>query len=407
MGCAALTLAVCVGFLASASVAGGADAPPPDLTIAFIGDQDVGADAEAVLQLIIAQGSDAVVHSGDLGYEAGPPAWEAQIDAFLGPDFPYFASVGNHDDDWYGPNGYQVRLAARMLRLGIEWQGDLGVQSSLRWNGVFIVLTAPDVVGDGDGFHDLYIRDQLAADDSIWSISSWHRNMRLMQVGDKSDDTGWGVYEQSRRGGAIVATAHEHSYSRTHQMSSFETQQVASFSSSFALAEDDPNTPVDEGRSFAFVSGLGGRSIRDQELDGEWWASIYTDTQNANFGALFGVFAYGGDPHLARFYFKDIDGTVVDEFFVRSADAPAAPVPSLGVPGALLLGALLCGMPRRRIRYLRFDGTVWTESQPLNGVPSNVSPVTQASTSPATSPASSMGKCPSRSGKPSRLTSSA
>jgi len=163
-----------------------------------------------------------------------------------------------------------------------------------------------------------------------------------MQVGGKTDDTGWGVYEQSRRGGAIVATAHEHSYSRTHLMSSFETQQVASTENSFTLAQDDPNTPGDEGRSFAFVSGLGGRSIRNQELDGDWWASIYTSTQGANFGALFGVFAYGGNPHLVLFYFKDIDGRRVDEFFVWSARAPAVPVPSLGGSGALLLCSLLC-----------------------------------------------------------------
>jgi len=162
-----------------------------------------------------------------------------------------------------------------------------------------------------------------------------------MQVGGKSDDTGWGVYEASRSGGAIVATAHEHSYSRTHLMSRFDTQQVANTASSFALAEDDPGTPVDEGRSFAFVSGLGGRSIRDQELDGAWWASIYTSTQDANFGALFGAFGYAGNPYLARFYFKDIDGTLVDEFLVWSARTPAAAVPSLSGLGALVLGALV------------------------------------------------------------------
>lgn len=339
---ALVLVASCADALAASRAAAKPTIPPDDLTIAFIGDQDVGDDAVAVLQLIAQEGADAIVHSGDLGYSAGPAAWEAQVDAHLGPEFPYFASVGNHDDgDWYGPGGYQERLADRMLRLGIAWEGDLGVQSSFAWNGIFIVLTGPDVFGAGDGFHDLYIRDRLAADDSIWSVSSWHRNMRLMQVGGKSDDTGWGVYEESRRGGAIVATAHEHSYSRTHLLSRFDTQQVASTENLFMLAEDDRGTPTDEGRSFAFVSGLGGRSIRDQELDGPWWASIYTSTQDATFGALFGVFAYGGDPHLARFYFKAIDGTLVDEFFVWSAHAPAAPVPSLSLAGVLLLGALL------------------------------------------------------------------
>jgi hypothetical protein len=304
---------------------------PPEVTIAFIGDQGLGLDPQAVLQLILDEGADAVLHSGDFDYANDPAAWEAQIDGILGPDFPYFASVGNHDDlQFYAPGGYQERLEARMSRLGIAWTGDLGVQSALHFQDVFIVLTAPGVFGAGDGFHDLFIRDQLAADDSLWSISSWHKNMAAMQVGEKTDDTGWGVYEESRRGGALVATAHSHTYSRTHLMSSFQGQEVASVGEPLALAADDPATPEDEGRSFAFVSGIGGQSIRNQLLDGPWWASIHTADQAASPGALFGVFHFQGDPRLARFYFKDVTGAVVDEFFVLSAVDPTQPLLTVG-----------------------------------------------------------------------------
>ncbi|NNL47383.1 MAG: hypothetical protein HKO76_03360, partial [Acidimicrobiia bacterium] len=65
-------------------------------------------------------------------------------------------------------------------------------------------------------------------------------------------------------------------------------------------------------------SGLGGKSIRAQELDGDWWASIYTSDQNATHGALFGIFNIDGRGDLAYFYFKDIDGNVVDSFWVIS-----------------------------------------------------------------------------------------
>jgi hypothetical protein len=307
-----------IGFVCVAP-ARGAEGPPPEFTIAFIGDQGLSASARAVLELIRDEGADAVVHAGDFDYLHDPAAWDAQIDAILGADFPYFASAGNHDKaSFLGPGGYQERLEARLDRLRIPWTGDLGIQSSLRYQGIRIVLTAPDDFGAGDGFHDLYIRDRLAENVSIWRISAWHRNMRLMQVGGKDDDTGWGVYEESRRGGAVVARAHEHSYSRTHLLSSFETQSVASTSDTLVLAVDDPGTPADEGRSFAFVSGLGGRSIRSQSLSGPWWASIYTSTQGARPGALFGVFHHQEDPRLARFYFKNVDGVVVDDFLVES-----------------------------------------------------------------------------------------
>jgi len=120
-----------------------------------------------------------------------------------------------------------------------------------------------------------------------------------MQAGGKADETGWGVYEESRRAGAIIATGHEHSYARTHLLASMQEQQVASDSNELVLETDDPLTPEDEGRSFAFVSGLGGQSIRDHEVFGDWFASVYSSTQGATNGALFGVFHVQGDPRLA------------------------------------------------------------------------------------------------------------
>ncbi len=304
------------------------DVPPPGFTIAFIGDQGFNPFSWAVLELIKDEGADAVLHSGDFDYLDLPFLWEAQINEFLGKDFPYFTSVGNHDADKFRRFlGYQYFMEARLERLGIPWEGDLGVQSVVKYKGISFMLTAPGTFGPGDGFHDVYIQQKLAEDPSIWRISSWHKNMNQMQVGGKSDSTGWGVYEESRRGGAIIATAHEHSYSRSHLLSDMQNQSVASTANTLVVSRDDPNTPEDEGRSFVFVSGLGGQDIRDQErclpftppygCNGEW-ASIYTSDQGAAWGALFGVFNYQGDPRLAYFYFKDILGRVPDEFFVRS-----------------------------------------------------------------------------------------
>ncbi|MHC4414321.1 MAG: metallophosphoesterase [Planctomycetota bacterium] len=303
---------------------------PEDFTVAFIGDQGLGSDARAVLELIEAEGADAVVHAGDFDYDDDPQAWTAMINAVLGPSFPYFACVGNHDEGlFYGPGGYQSVLAERMQRLGIDWEGDLGVRSAHTYQGILFILTAPDIFGDGDADHAPYIRDRLAASDAIWRISSWHMLMEAMQIGGKSDQSGWGVYEESRRGGAIIATAHEHSYARTHPLTSCPDQSVATTASTFTIGRDDVTTPADEGVTFVFHSGLGGKSIRDQErclpteppygCGGEW-AGIYTSDQDADYGALFGMFNHAGDPCLARFYFKAIDGTVPDEFVVRSTN---------------------------------------------------------------------------------------
>src|SRR3972149_3551716 len=226
-----LSLVLPLVFLLASALPPAALAPgpvSPDVTIAFFGDQGLGGDAEAVLRLVRDEGADAVIHMGDFDYQDDPAAWDAQIDAFLGPEFPYFASVGNHDEGrFYRAGGYQDVLEARMNRLGISWEGDLGVRSSFHFEDILIVFTAPGSYGDGDQVHAPYIRDVLAADDSVWSISAWHKNMRRMQVGGKPDETGWGVYEESRRGGAILATAPGHSYSRTHLLADVENQGVA------------------------------------------------------------------------------------------------------------------------------------------------------------------------------------
>ena len=71
---------------------------------------------------------------------------------------------------------------------------------------------------------------------------------------------------------------------------------------------------IQPGETFAFVSGLGGASIRDQRIFADYFASVYTSDQNANYGALFIEFNVDGDPRKAHGYFKNIDGAVVDEF---------------------------------------------------------------------------------------------
>ena len=290
-----------------------AGAPEP-LTVAFIGDQGLTAEARAVLRMIKAEEADLVLLLGDLDYVDDPLAWDAMITEELGADFPLLVAVGNHDTKrWYGPAGYQDLQEARLARLpDVDCRGELGVRSACTFRGLFFILsgvgTIPEVPDHPE--HVEFLRDQLVQADAIWRICAWHQNQTLMQVGGKENDVGWQAYEVCREGGAIVATAHEHSYSRTHLMDDFDTQSVASTSDTLV---------IDEGESFVFVSGLGGHSIRDQELDGPWWASIYTSDQSANFGALFCEFFADGEPERASCYFKDIDGNVPDRFELLSA----------------------------------------------------------------------------------------
>ncbi|MDH3672813.1 MAG: metallophosphoesterase [Gammaproteobacteria bacterium] len=291
--------------------------PPADFTVAFIGDQGSSSDGLAVLALIQSEGADMVLHQGDLDYENNPTAWDQRINDVLGSDFPYFASIGNHDTSAW--TGYQQKLVDRLARIPeATCTGDLGVKSSCGYQGLFFILSG---VGTKGVDHEAYIRNELTQTAARWRICPWHKNQRKMQIGGQNDRTRWGVYEACREGGAIIATAHEHSYSRTKTLISMQSQTV------------DPDWPhpqrvrVARGASFVFVSGLAGKSVRDQErclpseapygCNGEW-ASIYASQQGATHGALFCTFNVGAQADKARCYFKDIGGVVADEFTITN-----------------------------------------------------------------------------------------
>jgi len=295
----------------------------PNLKVAFIGDSGAGSGFRSVLQLIKNEGADMVMHQGDFAYQSSDTSnWEKAVNDVLGSNFPYFGSVGNHDSSW--SSSYAPKLKSIADRVGATCTGKYGENSVCKYQGLHMILSGGGQTGSESG-NASYIKNELAKDNSVWSICSWHHNQREMQVGGKGSSVGWGPYEECRKGGAIIATGHEHSYQRTKTLSNTQSQTVDT------SCKDNPSTPqvdvcVSNGATFVFVAGTGGKSLRDQErcfptsypygCKGEW-ASIYTDPQqNGKIGALFIEFNVDGNPNKAKGYFKDVNGKVIDRFEV-------------------------------------------------------------------------------------------
>ncbi|MCK6561597.1 discoidin domain-containing protein [bacterium] len=295
---------------------------PPNFKIAIMADGGLGESDRAVLQMIKNEGAQAVIHSGDIDQKGSVAEWDAQVTEILGLNFPYFAAIGDDDGDyWDGAGGLQQALINRLNRAGITWSGDLGVKSSLNFQGLFILLVAPGIRGTG---HDVFIREQLAADNSIWSICSWHKNMHALQVCEKPNGTGYGVYEEARLGGSLIANGHCHSYARTHLLSSMTNQTIASTSNTLQL---------EKAKSFVMISGLGGEGKGvSQSVFGDYWAKVYTQSQNSQYGALFATFNVDGQPNKATFYFKNINGQIIESFTVVSNIAPTSPTLTVTSP---------------------------------------------------------------------------
>lgn len=100
------------------------------------GDRGLRPGAEAVLILIKNEGPDAVLHQSDFHSHDNPTKWDWEINSLFGPDFPYFASISNHDATrFYGSGGYQEVLAVRMNRPGLPLERGFGSQIlvSLQW----------------------------------------------------------------------------------------------------------------------------------------------------------------------------------------------------------------------------------------------------------------------------------
>lgn len=286
-----------------------------DVTVAFVGDMGVDAGARAVVELIERRGADLFVALGDLGYypegSLGAVPWTAMVDEVLGDDFPVLLVVGNHEDlDWPLYAAWQRLRIAKVPDLDCD--GVPGVRALCSFRGLSIVQAAPgisEVDGvDAEDDYPSFIEASFANDENSWRICSWHKNQHAMQLGAKGDETGWGVYQACLASGAIVATAHEHSYSRTFLMDDFEGGSVVDRGDRLELAP---------GHSFAFVSGLGGHSVRAQESDGDRWASRYTADQGASYGALFCTFGAAS----ARCWFEDIAGAVPDSFALGTSFA--------------------------------------------------------------------------------------
>ena len=232
--------------------------------VAFMGDQGVGQHSQSVLSLIANEGTDLLMIQGDLGYDKNAAdSWNANLDNALGENFPVLIVVGNHEN--YEWPRYRSLIQQRINRATeLNCSGNTGVKALCRYKNIDIVQVAPGVSEvdgvDADDDYAQFIRSSFAASNARWRICSWHKNQRELQTGDKGNSTGWDVYDACLDAGAMVALAHEHAYSRTYLLSDFENQTIAHKNSEMTL---------EPGKSFAFVSGLGGREVRSQKRGGD------------------------------------------------------------------------------------------------------------------------------------------
>lgn len=314
----------------------------PGLEVAFIGDLSLSQNAVDVLTLIANEQVDLVVHSGDIDYLDSPNEWDEMVSQHLGLEVPYLTVIGNHDAPmWYPASSAAASYQAIVLRQhgnirGLRCEGELGVRAKCRYRGLVLVESGIGTLPDApdDTAHVNFLDDSLRDETSLFRVCAWHKNQRDLQLGGKSDEVGWLAYATCAAHGAIIMTAHEHSYARSYTLTDFSEGAP---SRAFGMSGRPERVEVGPNRTFVTVSGLGGHSIRtyDEGLHGptvpSWWASAYTSNRYVNlgkeeaefesmFGALFVRFGVDGDPRRAHGTFKAVDGSVIDDFDIVSTN---------------------------------------------------------------------------------------
>lgn len=285
---------------------------PQNFKVAFLGDSGSGNEFQKNLDMIKAEGADLVLHQGDMDYvadKASAQLFQSRIDNTI-PNIPYLASDGNHDD-W---SWYKDYFKGQLGKMGFSNVDPSSSNYTLNYKGLKLVFAQ-------ENGNPSFIDNALKNDQQVWKICSWHKNQTAMQLGDKSNEQGWPDYETCFNYGAIVATGHEHSYSRTRTLLDVKNQTVD------PTCGDRDHVCVEPGKSFVFVNGLGGKSIRVQKRClpavypygcNQEWASIYTSDQNAEYGVLFVEFYVDNDPRKASAYFKNQSGQIIDQFIITS-----------------------------------------------------------------------------------------
>ena len=317
----------------------------PNFKVAFIGDTGLGNNFTSTLNNIKTEGAQAVMHQGDFDYQYNPAGWWGRIDQILGSNFPYFVSVGNHDSASWNegcsdPDGCYAKFQKdRLARIGVNIDNpDLNDQLySVTYKGLRMVFVGLQGNQLGASTYAPFIQNQLQSDNHIWKVCSWHKNQSTLQLGTKGDEMGWEVYETCRQQGAIIATAHEHTYERTKTLTNI--QALAVDASQHPVVNGVPSNPnsvlVAPGKTFVFVSGSGGQGLRNQDrcLPTTYpygggsgcnyiWASVNTSDQGGDFGALFITFNVDGNPNKARGYFKENSGRITDQFEITKSSTP-------------------------------------------------------------------------------------
>jgi hypothetical protein len=312
--------------------------------LAIIGDSGTEKEANEVMKL---SSFDALLHLGDYDYECSPDKYFHSV-LDKNRKYQFMGIIGNHDAkhqcsdseaERFTKNVYNEMTSSKNNKVKCEFSPSKFMWACVYKNMRVIGLT-PGINGADKRKEQLqFLKKHLNSSSSEdWKICSWHFYDKYYHTGkypedgniiSGSDSDSESFYDYCKDQGAIIFSAHDHVYARTHVMSQFKKPVIDKYDS----YTDASVVQIRKGATLNILNGTGGWEIyveQGEQKDYSHWQKKYAKGKNGEnakkYGGLFCDFNYGGNPRKAYCQFLRINSSdkVFDSFYIYRNDNPGS-----------------------------------------------------------------------------------
>jgi hypothetical protein len=311
-----------------------------EFKLAVIGDSGTESEAREVMKLTT---FDALLHLGDFDYSCKPDKYFNEI-LDSNRSYQFMGILGNHEgvsqcglevNKQFTNNVYNEMISKKNDKVKCEFS-----PSKVMWACVFHNMR---IIGLSSGVNGADKRnEQLSflkkhlnkSTTEDWKICSWHFYDKYYHTGKYPEDdniisgSGESFYDYCKDHGAIIFSAHDHVYARTHVMTEFKKPTIDKYD----MDTSEDIVQIRNGATLDILNGAGGYEIYieqgEQKNYSHWQKKYAKGSSNENaekFGGLFCTFNYGGNNRKANCKFLRINSSnkLFDSFNIYRNDDPS------------------------------------------------------------------------------------
>ncbi|KAL6635953.1 hypothetical protein LY90DRAFT_223908 [Neocallimastix californiae] len=310
-----------------------------EFSMAIIGDSGAEKESKQVMKLAT---YNALLHLGDYDYECDTRKYfDTTLDS--NRSYQFMGILGNHEGrsecgdkfNEYKSLLYKEMTGSKNSNVNCEFSSSKAMWSC-KYKNMRIIGLSPEVNGADKREEQLsFLKKHLANATEDWKICSWHFYDKYYHTGKYPGDSerniisgsGESFYDYCKDNGAIIFSAHDHVYARTHVMSKFKSPEIDSYDKK----TDDSIVQIRKGATLDILNGAGGYEMyieQGKEKNYSHWVKKYAKGSNGEnakkYGGLFCNFNYGGNPKKAYCEFLRINSSekVYDSFIIYQNENP-------------------------------------------------------------------------------------